>query len=182
MAEFKWFVLDVNPEPWAVGPVTTGRRGGKIFGTIGRNAQLHAYQEGVRSALGSGHEMITGPVEIKFYFWRSRADYKTHQARTVRKNEADVTNMQKATEDALQGILFKNDKDTNCITSKIIEQGPDVTGKIVIGVRAGAFGSMLLHDLPDEVMEQIAELNTFSPSAQFNESWSPDDDEEDEFL
>lgn len=173
MTEFKWFVLDLNPEPWAVGPITTGRKGGRIFANMGRNQGLHAYQQAIKELIGDGHDLIIGPVELKFYFWRNRADYTTPQARTARKNEADATNMQKAAEDALQGVLFKNDKDTNHVTSKIIAQGTDVHGKILIAVRPGAFGSMLLSDVPEDVMMQVDELDAMSGP----EEWTgPDDD------
>jgi hypothetical protein len=43
-----WYVVHVNPEPWAVGPLDLGRRGGKVYATMGQNQQLAAYQEAVR--------------------------------------------------------------------------------------------------------------------------------------
>jgi Holliday junction resolvase RusA-like endonuclease len=150
----RWFVLDVNPEPWAIGPVGYSRRGGKMSAYVGRNQQLDAYKEAVREALGNDHVMIEGKVKLRFYFWRNRAEYTTPQSRTHRKHEADATNMQKATEDALQGILFKNDKDVNDVQSIIVEQGGEVEGRIVIMVEES-------HDLPDimgELPQSVCEL------------------------
>jgi Holliday junction resolvase RusA-like endonuclease len=144
--EWKWFVLDLNPEPWAIGPVSTGRKGSKIYAAVGRNTQLYDYQQAIKEELGPHHELIVGKVELKFFFWRNQAEYKTPQSRAHRKHEADVTNMVKATEDALQGILFKNDKDTNDVRGVLVEQGPEVKGRIIFAVRQG-------HDLPGAVTE-----------------------------
>lgn len=148
----RWFVLDINPEPWAIGPVGYSRRGGKMSAYVGRNQQLDAYKNAIKETLGEGHDLIEGKVRVRFWFWRNRAEYTTPQARTHRKHEADVTNMQKATEDALQGVLFKNDKDVNDIHSVIVEQGPEVEGRIVIMVEAS-------HDFPDVMAEFPAHIS-----------------------
>lgn len=133
-----WFLLDISPEPWAIGPVGSARRGGKLTSYVGRNAQVHAYEQAVKEAvteqLPKDFQMFEGKITLEFYFWRNRAEYITPQARTHRKHEADVTNLQKATEDALQGVLFKNDKDVDDVHSVMVAQGPDVQGKVVIGV------------------------------------------------
>ena len=156
MTTERWFVLDVNPEPWAIGPVGYSRRGGKMSAYVGRNQQLHSYQEAVREALGTGHEMIDGPFQLYFWFWRRRDEYKTPQSRTHRKHEADATNLQKATEDALQGVLFKNDKDTRIIRSVMVEQGPDVEGKIVFQIKP--IENFNVGTFPLQVQQQIDEL------------------------
>ena len=133
-----WFYLNINPEPWAIGPVGSARRGGKLTSYVGRNAQVYAYEQAVKEAvieqLPAEFKMFEGNFALAFYFWRERAEYVTPQARTHRKHEADVTNLQKATEDALQGVLFKNDKDTSSVHAVLVEQGPDVQGKILIGI------------------------------------------------
>lgn len=129
-----WIALDVNPEPWAIGPVGVARRGGKIQPYVGRNAQLAEYQAAVKEELGE-QEMLEGKIVLRFFFWRNRADYVTPQARTHRKHEADLTNLQKATEDALQGVLFKNDKDVADIHSTMVAQGPEIRGRIILGIK-----------------------------------------------
>jgi Holliday junction resolvase RusA-like endonuclease len=151
----KWYHVEINPEPWAVGPVGTRRLNGKMSAYVGRNQQLAAYQEAVREELGDGHEMIEGRVRIVFLFWRNRAEYETVQARTHRKHEADVTNLQKATEDALQGVLFKNDKNVNDIHSVMVEQGPDVRGMILIGIAASPEVPDVVSMVPDYVWELV---------------------------
>lgn len=169
----RWFVLDLNPEPWAIGPVGYSRRGGKMSAYVGRNQQLDAYKQAIKEALGTDHAMIEGKVKLRFYFWRNRAEYSTPQARTHRKHEADATNMQKATEDALQGILFANDKDVNDVRSIVVEQGPDVIGRIVIMVAPS-------NDLPDimaQFPDHISELLDSMDGVSTQEALDFDDDQ-----
>ena len=130
-----WFVLDLNPEPWAIGPVGYSRRGGKMSAYVGRNQQLDAYKQAIKEALDFEGPMLEGKVTLNLWFWRHRAEYETPQARTHRKHEADATNLQKSTEDALQGVLFANDKDVRVVRSVVVDQGPEVVGRIVIHVR-----------------------------------------------
>ena len=47
-------------------------------------------------------------------------------------NYADSTNLQKSTEDALQGLLYGNDRETRYVSSEIVDQGPDVHPCIVV--------------------------------------------------
>jgi hypothetical protein len=128
------YFLPINPEPWAVGKVGVGRRNGKTFPTVGPNAKLVSFQQEVKEWFeGQKIDMIPGDVELEFFFWR-RLDKYQGPKRTVTANEADATNMQKATEDALQGILYPNDKAVRRITSEIVAQGTDIEG--AIGIRA----------------------------------------------
>lgn len=164
----RWFVLDLNPEPWAIGPVGYSRRGGKMSAYVGRNQQLDAYKQAVVEAIGDHHTLIEGKVKLRFYFWRNRAEYSTPQARSHRKHEADATNMQKATEDALQGILFKNDKDVNDVQSIVVEQGPDVQGRIVIMVAPSIELPEVMGELPQHVCELLDALDGNSTQEAFD--------------
>jgi Holliday junction resolvase RusA-like endonuclease len=157
--DWHWFVLDINPEPWAIGPVGVKRVNGKMVPYVGRNTQLHMYKEAVREVLGDPGLFIEGKVELKFFFWRNRAEYSTPQARTHRKHEADGTNMAKSTEDALQGVLFKNDKDTNHMQWTVVEQGPNVKGRIVIAIRQGTLLPDVMEEFPDQVGYLLDELD-----------------------
>lgn len=113
--------------------MSVGRKGGKLFPIVGRDQQLHAYKEAVKAALAEQSPvLLEGKIVLYIWFWRNQATYETHQAKTHRKHEADCTNMFKATEDACQGILFKNDKDNIQTHGYIVEQGPDVTPMVVI--------------------------------------------------
>lgn len=162
-----WFVLDVNPEPWAIGPLSVGRaKGGKMFPTVGRNAQLWYYKEALKSDLGDPGIFFEGKVELKLYFWRRRDEYSTPQSRTHRKHEADLTNLQKATEDALQGVLFKNDKDVCTIFSDMVEQGPDAQGRVVIAIRRSSSPNVM-EELPPEVISELDALDDAVPDTNY---------------
>lgn len=164
----RWFVLDINPEPWAIGPVGYSRRNGKMSAYVGRNQQLDAYKQAVKEAIGEDHELIEGKVKLEFFFWRNRAEYSTPQARTHRKHEADATNLQKATEDALQGILFKNDKDVNDVHSVIVEQGPDIPGRIVIAVTESQDLPEVMSIFPQHVYDLLDALDGQGSQLEFN--------------
>lgn len=170
----RWFVLAINPEPWAVGPAGVARKNGKLVPYIGRNQQLAEYQEAIREAIGpiDESEIIKSRIRLVMFFWRHRADWQTPQARRARKNEADDTNMLKATEDALQGLLFINDKDTNDIRGVIVEQGPDVVGKIVLGIEASAPIPLAISEIPPNIWDLAMGLNSI-PKATNNEWRGP---------
>lgn len=132
-----WYLLRVNPEPWTVGTLGVGRKKGGVFPTVAKDANLAAYQEAIKEELGDiklDYEAL-GKVDVTFYFWRNLARYRTPSGRLHVKHIADATNMQKATEDACQGILFGNDRDNAKVTSVVVAQGVDVEGKVAICVR-----------------------------------------------
>jgi Holliday junction resolvase RusA-like endonuclease len=156
MSDWTYFVLDINPEPWAIGPLSVGRRGNKMYPQVGRNTQLHFYKQAVKEELGDPGVWFEGKVELDLYFWRRRDEYVTPQARTHRKHEADGTNLSKATEDALQGVLFKNDKDVVRCTWEIVDQGADANPAVVVGIRQFN-GISRVNDLPDEVIAKLGE-------------------------
>lgn len=168
MPDEQWFVLPVNPYPWKVPPFSPARKGKKIFVKAGRDEGLHAYKQAIKEIISNAEPLeIEGDVEIEMWFYRNIGAYETHQARTARKHEADTTNLQKATEDALQGVLFKNDKDVVKITSFRVEQSPNAKSFIVIRARQ--------HDgrlpvFPPEVEYEISNLlaDKPAPTPSFN--------------
>lgn len=167
-----WFCIGINPEPWAVGPLQVGRRNGKVFPTMGRNAGLAAYQEAIREELGDDFIPIKGKQIVRFYFWRNQPTYLTEAGRMHQKHVADVTNMQKALEDALQGVIFDNDRDTWDIRSVIVDQGPDVIGKVLFSVEPLGAWSLTI---PSECFKIITEIDgelTRKTIVQDN-SWPP---------
>ena len=128
----RWFHIPINPEPWAIGPLSMGRKNGRMFPKVGRNQQLHAYKEAVAAELADTTPLPEGEYRLEFYFWRQIARYTDTKGRKQSRNVADTTNLQKATEDALQGVLFSNDRNVKSILSTIVEEGPDVNGQILI--------------------------------------------------
>jgi hypothetical protein len=129
----------LNPEPWKAPDVFRGR------GV--KNADLRAYQMAVQELLGSefsrcGMNAPAFPkgqnLDVCFWFWRHLASYKTKTGRNSMARRADATNMQKSTEDALQGILFDNDRDNRSVCSHWVEQGPDVEPAVLISIRSSS--------------------------------------------
>lgn len=131
----RWYGLLINPEPWAMGQVSVGKKNGRVFPIVGKNSQLAAYQEAVRESMEEQWpDKITGDVRLVFLFWRNLAVYTSQTGRQVQKHKPDTTNLQKATEDALQGILFKNDNQVVDVRSHMVEVGTETVGRVVIGI------------------------------------------------
>lgn len=179
----RWFVLGLNPEPWAIGPVGTARRAGKLTSYVGRNQQLDAYKEAVAESLREliidtdpDFTMYEGKLDLKFYFWRNMAEYTTPQARSHRKHEADGTNMAKATEDALQGVLFANDKDVKRMTWEVVEQGPDVIPAVAIQIQP-----YVELPLPDALIQLMDKNQLVLPYDDDSARWSPPASDEEIF-
>lgn len=148
---FIYYDLDLNPEPWRIGPLSVGRkRGGGVFPIIGRDPQLHAYKEAVREQLEEYKTVVMpGQFRSKYFFWRLRDVYTTAHQRKHRKHDADLTNMIKATEDACQGILFDNDRDCVSHENYVFAQGANVEAPRVIV----AISPVASTPSPEEVLE-----------------------------
>lgn len=130
-----YYLLRVNPEPWAIGTIAAGRsKSGKTFGRMSPNPNLVAYQSAVREELENLHFPSYEEYRLKFWFWRNTARYLDPSDRVRSRNMADATNMQKGLEDALQGIVFDNDRRVKEIRSMVMAQGPDTVGQVVIAV------------------------------------------------
>lgn len=132
--EPRWFALWINPEPWAVGDIDIGRnKSGKMFPRVAPNHQLVAFQQAVKEELTNEEAF---PEDIKycltFYFWRRLDRYVDVSDRKRSAHVADATNLQKGLEDALQGVLFKNDRDVTDIRSILVEQSESTHGRIII--------------------------------------------------
>lgn len=126
-----WIPLALNGEPWRTGPLGTIRNGGKVIPIMGKDAQLDSYKHAIRESTldwmgmnGVTHEFLKAFAanKITFYFWRQLAAYETDSGKRHRKHGADATNLLKATEDALQGVLFANDRTNLDVRSVIAEQ------------------------------------------------------------
>lgn len=168
----EYYYLDVNPEPWAVGALQLGKRNGKFFPKIGPNQQLKAAQDAIKEAIQS---LPATPslrpsgrfITLRFYFWRQMEEWLTESGRKTSSHIADATNMQKGTEDALQGILFENDRDVRDVQSVIVSQGPDITPGIGVCIEDW-FGS----DIPEQIASVRGLVLTQKPATSDN-SWPP---------
>lgn len=135
-------ITGINPEPWVAPEGAIGRKNGKMFVQFYKSSGLMSYQSAIMEEirLQNGHLPITHkpleePTQITFWLWRelSQSDDKDSQ-----RNVADATNMQKALEDALQGILYINDKRNVDIRTIIVEQSKTTYPNIQIEVRTGS--------------------------------------------
>lgn len=130
----RWYVLDINPEQWRIGTVSPGRRNGKVFARVSPDHQLQGYQEAVKELLEDTAQLTPGEVTLTLVFWRQREEYTTDSQRKQRRHEADLTNLQKGLEDALQDVLIENDRNVREIHSYIAEQNTETTGCVAIKV------------------------------------------------
>lgn len=148
-----WFYIPINPEPWAVGPLSLGKKNGKFFPRMGRNEQLYSYQEAVREFLredGRDWPLIENDVQLGFIFWHRIEQWTNPDGKVNTKKSLDVTNMQKATEDALQGIILKNDRQVKAVYSKILDDGPEVIGGVAVWVK-----SLTQYGVPVKIPEEV---------------------------
>lgn len=166
-----WLLFPINPEPWAVGPLSVGRRNGKVFPAMGQNAELRVYQDAIREILtADGVEMIRGDVEIDFYFNRSTLSYRANSGRRSTKNRADLTNMQKALEDAFQGILIDNDRDNVRVQSCSVTDPPSEEGYSVAHVFVPTIHREVI---PNRFMHLIRDGLTAANPQPSDLSWPP---------
>lgn len=164
----QWFHIPINPDPWAIGPLSVGKRNGKYFPIVGRNAQLDAFKHAVAEELES--QGVT-PVDydeyaLRFFFWR-RLD--SHEK--GRKHHADATNLQKATEDALQGVLIGNDRNVRLVHSEIVAQGPDVNPGILIHIEDYRTTPYLSPDIPEAMWDKATRVT--QQATLFDNTWPP---------
>ena len=154
-----WFVLHVNPTPWTAPTVSIGRKKGKPFPMVYSSEELKNYkaaiEDEIEKALRDNHpDFVPIEDEIALHFFFYRKVEKLHRGKSTRRgNYADATNLQKATEDGLQGTLFVNDSQVVDVRSTIAEQSTEVENPCVV-VR------MIWHPerpkVPDELLEDIA--------------------------
>jgi len=124
-----YHITGIEPEPWALGDLFVGKKGGKFFPRIAPADHLVAYQEALREEFvlqnGHAHLIEHDDLRLVLHFWRSLGDGRQY---------ADATNLQKATEDALQGILYANDRQVRDVRSIIQEQAVGIRPHIAIEV------------------------------------------------
>lgn len=166
-------VVPINPIPWKTPPFSVGRStSGKPYVVAGKDQELAAYQDAVREVISAHPDcvMLEPPYMIQLWFSRRQDEYRTNTGRKSKQHEADVTNMQKATEDALQGVVIENDTNTVEIFSHTIEQGPEARGLVIIEV----WGNWTVN-IPDDIS---AILTAANPScihnrAEKSNAWPP---------
>ena len=138
------FIDGINPEPWTAPDVSIGYgKGRRPYPIVSKGERLRFFQEAVKESIEMAYphgftlpEPGT-PIRVTFLFWRQLDSYTKESGRTASRNVADATNMQKATEDALQKVLFGNDRDNKSVKSVVMAEGPDVAPRIIAIIEQG---------------------------------------------
>jgi hypothetical protein len=123
----KWItVLGINPEPWAVGTAFATRSKAGVHAGVSPNTKLVAYQNALKEELRARNfepiENQTVRLTLQMLFVR-QVDSYTVRGKTKTGNYADATNLGKGTEDAMQGILFPNDRQMAWTHPIVVDQG-----------------------------------------------------------
>lgn len=136
-------ITGINPEPWVAPEHGIGRKNGKVYVQTYKSSGLQGYQDAVKEEIvtQNGHlsEWLAAreeKLQVTFWLWRT-LDTSEVDGRRRTRNIADATNMQKALEDALQGILYKNDRLNVDVRTIVVEQTPETMPHITIEVRSG---------------------------------------------
>lgn len=134
-----WYLISgINPEPWSASEASIGRKNGKVYPHFHKPEQLRQYQESVKDMFMEQNPQavkVTGDIELVFYFWRQLTAFELTEGKKNRRSAyADATNLQKALEDALQKILYENDRDIKSVRSVIVEQTQETEPAILIGI------------------------------------------------
>lgn len=155
-----WLLIEgINPEPWQAKKLGVIRKGTRWVPTATTPEHQRVYQAALREDITLAYPNLPMfprglDLELKMYFWRRLDSYAGPSGRMTRRKEADATNLQKSTEDALQSVLLDNDRQVRRVSSDVIAQGSDVEPMILIG--CGNYSAHLrLDDLLATIRQQI---------------------------
>jgi len=135
-------IRGILPEPWEAPTGAIGRKGGGLFVRMVKSTKLATFQAALHDALEQkfGERMLESIVqrgthlELRIWIWRPIESTVRESGRKASAHVADATNLQKAIEDACQGVLFANDRDNLVVQTVIMEQDADATARIIIEV------------------------------------------------
>lgn len=134
----EYHVHGINPVPWQTGTPFVVRAKGRVFAKMAPAGKLVDYQTALAEEFekqNPGAGTFVGNLEVQFHFWRNKIGRDVH---------ADSTNLQKAAEDALQGILYVNDKNNLHVTGHLVEEGPKVKPYIIVRIREYVAGTIAI--------------------------------------
>lgn len=144
-----WYLVEgLNPEPWQASKAARGANHINFFKPEG----LRVYQESLKEMFVEQNPQavdVPGDIRLWFFFWRQLNLNEMFEGKNTRTHVADATNLQKSTEDALQGVLFANDRNVRDARSVIIAQSDDTEPAILIGI--GGY-----HDEAEEAQDAAA--------------------------
>lgn len=168
-----YLIEGVNPEPWTSPAANIMRRGGKLIAHLTSSPLVGAYQAAVASEFRRTYpEVVPYPdgteLQVEFYFWRQMAQYEG-DTRINTRNFADATNMQKSTEDALQGVVYGNDRSNVQVSSRIMAAGRHVDPLIVVRVSTDSGPPQWANDTYKQYLERIEDVEL--PPARDTADW-----------
>jgi Endodeoxyribonuclease RusA len=180
---YRCWAFAINPEPWAMGDtvILRNRKTGKHFPKFTNDKTMDAYQQALREEL-RGRGVRVEPGYYAFRFTLSRQLEKSYTATsTLTRNVADVTNMQKATEDALQGVAIGNDRAVVSASARLAEiQSEHTVPYILIELVSGIedwdpWGDELFpRGLGTEAREQVLDaIEEYKNPVIHNNEWTP---------
>lgn len=174
---YRCWAIGLNPEPWAMGKPTMilNKKTGKHFPKYSPNPTLKQYQLAVQEELlAQGAQVEPGMYKLRFTFSR-QLERAIGREYTRTANVADVTNMQKATEDALQGVAIGNDRDVIDIGGRLAgPQEVSTVPYVVIELWSGLESYVLDEPLPTEARTKLDEVfrQALNPNITDN-TWEP---------
>lgn len=146
MRKVSVIIANINPEAWKMPDLSVGRAKGRVYAVASTNEVVRRYQEAItealEEALPEGYLPFprTENIRLRIVIMRTIEQYVTDKGRTMTRNRQDATNIQKATEDALQKILFENDIQCTFVSTEIIAQEK--------GVEPGIYIELSPHKVP----------------------------------
>lgn len=133
-----WFVLPgINPVPWTSPELAIAKKDGKPYPVAYAAEPMKDYKRAIADAMRRRYpdiDPIEDEVGLRLFFYRRIEELKRHGSRSSRSNFADATNLQKSTEDALQGVLFVNDSQVVNATSWVMAQHDGVEPCVIINL------------------------------------------------
>lgn len=127
----KLLIKGINPEPWRAPQLGVKHMGRKVVPAAYKDENLRGFQTAVFECVEQAlfEQGIQTPVypkgtflAVTFAFWRQLESYEDGATgRRGRRHYADATNLLKAAEDALQGLLYANDRDNRQVMSAVVE-------------------------------------------------------------
>jgi len=172
--DFTINIVGINPEPWEIGPLQVGRgKNGHVFPKVGRAERLHTYKEAIREELLLQAPECNGAFDdadalaIRFDLWRQLEQYERGGKKQTG-NLVDATNLQKGLEDALQGILFPNDKVVREVTTRVWRQETGIVPLIRIYV---ARMTPEMHEMMDKWYGDMIAMDFSTPTQDDGNAW-----------
>jgi Holliday junction resolvase RusA-like endonuclease len=154
-------VEGINPEPWTAPLLAKKIVGRKMVPIAYPKEELKIYKEAISETVAAALQEAGVPLPVfpkgtllvvEFFFWRQLEQYRSLETgRLVTPQQPDTTNMIKATEDALQKVLYHNDNHNRITSGHLVECGPEVEPRIMVMVNVARpaaleFGNVIWND------------------------------------